>query len=98
MSCGALLWDLTHKFQIDPMKRLFLNFSTTACVVLFTMGALSMLESQNYMMAGVLLFFAFWLPAHDELNTLFKRRIGIGTDTDGDSKTGKGVGSEEKIR
>ena len=80
------------------MKRLFLNISTTAGVVLFTMGALSMLESQNYIMAGVLLFFAFWLPAYDELDRLFKRRYGIGTDTETDPKTGKGVGSEERSR
>lgn len=77
------------------MKRLFLNFSTTACVVLFTMGALSMLESQNYILAGVLLFLAFWFPAQDELNTQFKRRFGIGTDTDADSKTAKEIGPEE---
>ena len=74
------------------MKRLFLNISTTAGVVLFTMGALSMLESQNYIMAVVFLFFAFWLPAHDELDALFKRRFGIGTDTETDPKTGEGVG------
>jgi hypothetical protein len=66
------------------MKRLLLNISTTAGVVLLTMGALSMLESQNYIVAGILLCFAFWLPAYGELNTLFKRKFGIGTDTETD--------------
>ena len=80
------------------ISRWYLAISTTACVVLFTMGALSMLESQNYIMAGVFLFFAFWVPLQDELDRLFKRRFGIGTDTETDPKTGKGVGSEEKSR
>lgn len=77
------------------MKRLFLNISTTAGVVLFTMGALHMLESQNYIIAGVFLFFAFWLPAYEELDILFKRRFRIGTDAEVNSETGKGVGSDE---
>ena len=48
------------------MKRLLLNISTTGGVVLFTMGALRMLDAGNYLMAGMLLFFAFWLPANRE--------------------------------
>lgn len=80
------------------MKRLFLNISTTACVVLFTMGALSMLDSQHYILAGVFLFLAFWVPAQDELDTLVKRRFGVGADTETDPKTGKGVGSEQRNR
>lgn len=85
-------------FMGNTMKRLFLNVSTTAGVVLFTMGALSMLESQNSIMAAVLFLFAFWLPAHGELDTLFRRRVGIGTDTEADSKNGKGVNSPKKSR
>lgn len=80
------------------MKRLFLNISTTAGVVLFTMGALSMLESQNYILVGVFLLLAFWLPAQEELDILFKQRFAIGPDTEPDSKTAKGAGSEEKSR
>jgi hypothetical protein len=80
------------------MKRLLLNISTTAGVMLLTMGALSMLESQNYIIAGVFLFLAFWLPAYGELDRLFKRRFGIATDTEAHSKTGKECGSQEKSR
>ena len=78
------------------MKRLFLNISTTAAVVLFTMAALDMLEKENYVMTGVFFLLAFWLPAQNERDTLVKRRFGLGTDTETDPKTGNGVGSEER--
>lgn len=74
------------KSEWNTMRRLLLNLSTTAGVVLFTMGALSMIESQNDMMAGVFLLFAFWLPAHDELITLLRRKTGLGKDSDADSE------------
>ena len=80
------------------MKRLFLNVSTTALVMLLTMGALDMLEKQNYIIAGVFLFIAILYPAQNELDTLFKRKFGIATDTEADSKTGRGVESQEKNR
>jgi len=80
------------------MQCLFLNFSTTVGVVLFTMGAPSMLESEHFIMASVLFFLAFWLPAQDELDTPLKRRFGIGSGIETDPKTGKGVGSEERSR
>jgi len=80
------------------MKRFLLNLSTTAFVVLMTMGALDMLEKQNYIIAGVFLFLAFWFPARDELDELFKRRFGVGTDAEADSNIGNEVGSQEKTR
>ena len=80
------------------MKRLFLNISTTAGVLLLAMGAHSMLESQHYILAGVFLFLAFWLPAHEELDTLIKRRFGMEADAESDSKTVEEVGSEEESR
>ncbi len=78
------------------MKRLLLNVSTTALVMLLTMGALDRLEKQNYIIAGVYLFIAFLFPAQNELDTLFRRRFGIATGTKVDSKTGRGVESQEK--
>lgn len=59
------------------------------------MGALRMLESQNYIMAGVFLFFAFFVPLLDELNKLFKLKFGPGPDTETGPKNDKGVGSEK---
>jgi hypothetical protein len=80
------------------MKRLFLNFSTTAFVLLMTMGALDMLDKQNYIIAGVFLFLAFCFPARDELGAIFKRRFGVGTDAEADSNIGHEGGSQEKVR
>jgi hypothetical protein len=80
------------------MKRLFLNISTTGCVVLFTMGALSMIESENYLMMGVFFFFAFYIPLQEELNPLFMRKFRIDADKEKLPKTCKSVGLEEEGR
>ena len=48
------------------INRWTLSISTTAGVILFTMGFLSMLEQQKYLMAGLFLLFAFWLPLQSE--------------------------------
>lgn len=78
------------------MKRLFLNLSTTAFVILMTMGALDMLDEQSYILAGVFLFLAFWFPSRDELDELFKRRLRVGMDAEADSNIGHEVRSQEK--
>ena len=48
------------------MKRWSLSISTTAFVVLLTLGAYSWLESQNYGMAALALLFAFLMPLQAE--------------------------------
>lgn len=82
----------------NPMKRLFLNISTTGCVVLFTMGALSMIESENYLMMGVFFFFAFYIPLQEELNSLFMRKFRIDAHKEKLPKTCKSVDLEEESR
>jgi hypothetical protein len=42
--------------------KFWLSISTTGAVILFTMGALSMMEKDHYWAAALFLFFAFWLP------------------------------------
>ena len=44
------------------MNRWSLSISTTAYVVLLTFGAYMCVESQNYVMAGLVLLFAFLWP------------------------------------
>ncbi len=48
------------------MNRWSLTISTTAAVVLFTMGSQAALESQNYVLAIVSLLFAFIVPLQSE--------------------------------
>ncbi len=48
------------------MSRWYLAISTAACVMLFTMAAMTMLESQKYFFAAVFLFFAFYVPLQSE--------------------------------
>lgn len=62
------------------------------------MAALSMFESQNYMVAAVFLFFAFYMPLLDDLNALFRRKFGIGVDSKIGPETDREVVSEEGNR
>lgn len=47
---------------MSKYRKFWLSISTTGAVILFTMGALSMIEKDNYWAAAALLFLAFWLP------------------------------------
>ncbi|MEM8670393.1 MAG: hypothetical protein AAGG48_22905 [Planctomycetota bacterium] len=62
------------------MGRLFLNLSTTAAVVLFTIGALSMVEAGNYVLASVFLFFVFYVPLQDDLDQWVRQRFKLNGD------------------
>jgi hypothetical protein len=57
------------------MNRWWLTISTTAAVVLFTIGAQAALERQSYVLAGVSLLFAFIVPLQSEAlrETLLRR-------------------------
>lgn len=59
------------------------------------MGAVTMLESENYIISGLFLFLAFWVPLQDDIDKWFKRKFGIETGAEVDSKTEGEVGSEE---
>ncbi len=58
------------------MNRWSLSISTTAYVVLLTLGGHMCLESQNYAMAGLALLFAFLWPLQAEAmrDTLLRHR------------------------
>lgn len=80
--CAAKLTrnvDRSLNFQLKQIMNkpgnFFLSISTTAGVILFTMGFLSMLEEESYWMAGLFLLFAFWLPLQSEAieNKVIKR-------------------------
>jgi len=49
------------------MNRWWLTISTTAAVVLLTMGAQATLYNQNYVWATILLLFAFVVPLQSEM-------------------------------
>ena len=59
------------------------------------MGALSMLESQNYIAAAIFLFFAFFVPLIDDLNKLFQRKLGDGISSELGPKADREVVSDE---
>jgi hypothetical protein len=64
------------------MNRWWLTVSTTACVVLFTMGTYAAIEAQRFAMAGLFLFFAFYLPLQTEAmrDKLLKRDFKMASD------------------
>jgi len=68
--------------------------------MLFTMGALMMLESQNYMLAALFLFFVFFTPLLDEAmrDEVLKPESGTGRDAAIGEQTGTENGSEENRR
>ena len=59
-------WWLTIFFKLIEMNRWWLTISTTASVVLFTLGAHMELESQHYAQAVLYLIFAFVVPLQME--------------------------------
>ncbi len=68
--------------KVMGMNRWWLTVSTTACVVLFTMGTYAAIEAQRFAMAGLFLFFAFYLPLQTEAmrDKLLKRDFKMASD------------------
>jgi hypothetical protein len=75
------------------INRWSLSISTTAAVILFTLGASSMLEDQEYWMAGLSILAAFYVPIQSEImrSQLLKREPA----TKSDNETGNDSGFDK---
>ncbi len=64
------------------MNRWWLTISTTAAVLLFTIGAYSALESERYVLAVMFLLFAFYVPLQTEAlrDKILRRKFGVAND------------------
>ena len=78
------------------MNRWSLSISTTACVVLFTFGAYMMIETQRFAMAGLFLFFAFYVPLQTEAtrDKLLRHHVKMGNDAETVDESDDAIGSD----
>lgn len=53
------------------------QISNIACVVLFLIGAFAMVQSEDYLLAGLLALFALLFPYQERANQWVMRRFGL---------------------